>query len=122
VKLGDTLIPPKPYQHLYVVISDPDLDPDNVVIVNFTSYDPDEEDYCIVQGGEHPFLIHKSCVRYKDGRVSPVTALTHLIDSGTMTTHKPLSKELLRRVQEGASKSDFLPEGCRKVLEEQGFI
>jgi len=122
VNLGDTFIPPKPYQHLYVVISDPAIDPDHVVIVNFTSYDPDEEDCCIAQAREHPFLIHKSCVRYKDARVSALPALSDLVESGTMTTHKPLAKELLRRVQEGASKSDFLPEGCRKVLEDQGFI
>jgi hypothetical protein len=122
VNLGDTFIPSPPYKHLYVVVSDPDIDPDNVVVVNFTSYDPDEEDCCIAEAGEHPYLAHKSCVRYKDGRVCPVSALRHLVASGTMTKHKPLSKELLRRIQEGASESDFLPEGCRKVLEEQGFI
>lgn len=119
---GDTFLPPKPYNHLYMVISDPVIDPDRVVLVNFTTFHADEEDCCIAQSGEHPFLTRKSCVRYKDGRISSVSALDTLVARGVLTANKPLSKELLRRVQQGALLSDFMPEGCRKILEDQGLI
>ena len=99
---GDTFLPPKPYNHLYMVISDPALDADNLVIVNFTTFSTDEEDSCVAQAGEHPFLTRKSCVRYKDGRKTSVAALNELVKKGVMKPHKPLSSDLLERVRRGA--------------------
>jgi hypothetical protein len=122
VNAGDTFIPPKPYDHLYMVISDPSVDSERIVLVNFTSFDVDEEDCCIAQKGEHPFLTRKSCVRYKDARITSTSAVDKLVAGGKMRQHKPLSDGLLKRVRDGASNSDFLPEGCRKILEDQELI
>jgi hypothetical protein len=40
---GDTFLPTRPYNHLYRVISDPDVDPENVVLVCFVTNEPEEE-------------------------------------------------------------------------------
>ena len=119
---GDAFIPSHPYDHLYVVVSDPALDSDNIVLLNFTSYEPEEEDCCIANAGEHQRITKRSCIRYKDGRVSSVAHINKLIETGTMRRQKSVTLGLLERIREGASKSDFLPEGCRRVLEDQGLL
>jgi hypothetical protein len=122
VNAGDTFIPAKPYDHLYMVISEPTLDQANVVLVNFTGYSLDEEVCCIADPGEHPFLDKKSCVRYKDARIASTALLDKLVQAGKLQPHKPLSQLLLSRVRAGAAASGFLPEGCRKILESQCLI
>jgi hypothetical protein len=51
MKAGDTFIPARFDHHLWIVLSDPKANPDNVVIVNFTTHTLDEEPHCIIQKG-----------------------------------------------------------------------
>jgi hypothetical protein len=122
VNAGDTFLLSHPYNHLYVVCSDPALDAEKVVLVNFTTFDPEEESCCIINIGEHPFITRKSCVRYKDARIASVIALKKLQKTGTIRLREPVSGNLLARIRDGASESDFFPEGCRRILEAQSII
>ena len=65
---GDTFRIPEPGtsldSHLWVVISDPAVDPVRVLIVNFTTRRQDSDHACILQAGEHPFVHHETCVNY----------------------------------------------------------
>ncbi len=119
---GDTFLVVRPYNHLYMVISDPALDADKVVIVNFTTHSPDEEQNCVLEAGEHTFISRKTAVRYKDARVVSVSSLQNLVRANQMTMREPLSEDVLQRVRDGAALSDFLPEGCRKILTDQNLI
>lgn len=122
VNAGDTFLPPRPYNHLYVVCSEPAIDAEHVLLVSFTTWGPKEENCCIVHAGEHPFFTHRTCVRYKDARITSVAGLLDVLAIGGMCRREPVSSELLARVRAGASKSDFLPEGCRQILQSQGLI
>jgi hypothetical protein len=60
-------------EHLWVVISKPGDNPDEVVIVNLTSHDsPDKDASCILDAGDHPWIRHRTCVRYMDARCDRV--------------------------------------------------
>ena len=122
VNAGDTFLVARPYNHLYVVCSDPAVDPELVLIVNFTTFKPKEEDGCIVKPGEHPFIQQRSCIRYKDARIARVKDLMVLVDRGQLSKREPVSEELLARIRGGASQSDFLPEECRRFLRNQCLI
>jgi hypothetical protein len=122
VSAGDTFLVVAPFNHLYVVCSDPAADPVQVLIVNFTTFRPKEETCCIVTPGEHAFIRHRSCVRYKDARIVPVKSLIALLDSAQMSRREPVSKELLARIRGGASNSEYLPEECRRFLKNQSLI
>jgi hypothetical protein len=122
VKAGDTFLVVPPYNHLYVVCSDPAADPIRVLLVSFTTFKPKEEDCCIVVAGEHPFIRHKSCIRYKDARIASVEALISLLGGSQMTRQEPVSAELLARIRKGAGLSDYLPEECRRLLQGQSLI
>jgi len=80
------------------------------------------EQCCIINAGEHPFVTRKSCIRYKDARIAAASDLRKLQDMGKMNRREPISGSLLARIRNGASESDFLPEGCRRVLEAQSLI
>jgi hypothetical protein len=72
--------------------------------------------------GDHPFIKHKSCIRYKDARVASLAQIRTLLNGGQMTRREPVSAELLARIRDGARESDFLPEEYRRLLQSQGFI
>ncbi len=61
---GDTFKIPQPETsldtHLWVVISDPAADAENILIVNFTTSRADSDKACILQPGEHPFVRHET--------------------------------------------------------------
>ncbi len=42
--------------HLWVVVSDPFQDSEKVLIVSVASWDPDKDQSCILQIGDHPLL------------------------------------------------------------------
>jgi hypothetical protein len=119
---GDTFIDGL-HHHLWIVLSDPAMDQDRLVIVNFTTYTVDEESICIVTKGEHPFVKHKTVVRYRDARVVSSAILEELRKAKSISPHRPCSVGLLKRLRDGAAKAaDLLPEVCREVLDEQGLI
>jgi len=122
VSAGDTFLVAPPFHHLNVVCSDPVADPSKVLLVSITTFRPKEDESCILVKGDHPFIKHKSCMRYKDARVASVAQIRTLLNGGQMTRREPVSVELLARIRDGAAKSDFLPEEYRRLLQSQGLI
>lgn len=119
---GDTFVDGK-YRHLWIIMSDPAIDPQQVVIVNLTTYTIDEESACVLHKGEHPFVKHKTAVRYRDARAVASADLQKLLAARMLTPRPRCSAALLKKLRDGASKqSDLLPEECRAVLDEQGLI
>ncbi len=108
---------------MWIALSDPSLDPDRVVIVNLTTHTIDEESACVLKKGDHPFVKHKTSVRYRDARIVAPTDLEKLRTAGLLTRREPCTKSLLAKLRSGASKdADSLPEECRELLEEQELI
>ena len=63
---GDTFQPANGtvdrFVHLWVIISDPQQDSAEVLIVSLTAYHPKKDTACILEPGDHPFL-HKPHLR-----------------------------------------------------------
>lgn len=110
---GDTFVPAQFDNHLWMILPDPSIDAEQIVIVNFTTHTVDEEPHCIVQKGEHPFVKHKTAVRYRDAKIVRSTDLAALIKTKQLTLSTPLAPRLLARIRDGAAKSDLLPEGMQ---------
>lgn len=119
---GDTFIDGK-YHHLWIIISDPAVDSEKVVIVNFTTHTVAEEPSCIVQKGEHPFVRHKTAVRYTDARLVSSANLETLREANLLTPQQQCSADLLKKLRDGASRNiHLLSEECKQTLDEQGLI
>jgi hypothetical protein len=79
-------------KHLWIVISDPTADPDQVLIVNLTTVDERKEQVCLLHGGEHPWIRHETCVNYADDVVT--TDIVHLSDAGSKFLVKTIKGSL----------------------------
>lgn len=110
VSPGDTFIPLAPQRdgHLWVVISEPTVQ-SRVAIVNFTTRRPPCDDSCVVQPGEHSFIVRESILLYARARLQDLDALVSHLTAGFYVPREPVSKPLLRRIQEGAFVSEFTP-------------
>jgi hypothetical protein len=126
ISAGDTFIIPDPGRtldkHLWILISDPDKDPDRVVLVSMTTYRRHQEDVCIIERGEHPFVDRKSCIHYRDAKEVSAAKISHLLETGLLERHHPLGLKLLQRVRAGAALSKRFPLERAEILIEQGLL
>lgn len=84
--------------HLWMVISDPDADCDNVVIVNVTTFDTYKDKTCVLDPDDHPWIKHRSCVNFSGARQVSTKQLTALEAGGKLLMEQPLSFLLYRQV------------------------
>jgi len=124
MRAGDTfrLVDDTLDEHLWVVLSDPGACHDDVVIVNLTTYDKRKDCTCILEPGDHCFIRHRTIANYRDARAVRRSHLEQLVESAQLIPQDPLKPEVLSRIREGAAGSRFTPEGCRKVLAQQGLV
>jgi hypothetical protein len=123
VQAGDTFVlVGAADRHLWVILSDPGLDPDRVLFVSLTSHDVTKEDVCLIAAGEHPFVQHQTCVFYEDIREAPLAVLDRLRDSGRLQPREPVSADLLDRIRRGVSLSRDIKLKYIEFLLDQGVI
>lgn len=125
MNIGDTMLLQDSSidEHLWVVISDPHADPERVVVVNLTSHDgPEKDDSCVLDVGDHPWITHKTSVRYRDARIATNASLDGLVASGALKSLADATDDLLRKIHTGAEKTLHLPSKCSDVLVKQGLI
>lgn len=108
--------------HLWVVLSDPSLDSENVLIVNLTSEADYQDHSCVLQPGDHPFIKHASCVNYPGARRVTLAALQDNLKRKAITPDIPVTAEVLRRMREGAACSGRMRLMHRQILIDQVLI
>ncbi len=124
IRGGDTFLPHDVnLEHLLVVISDPESNPDDdIVWVNITTYRQDKDCACILEKGDHPYIRHRSVVRYEDSEPIPRGIFESLVGLGHLNPREPATPALLDRLRKGAERTRRLPEASRTILVGQGLI
>jgi hypothetical protein len=126
LRTGDTLRVTDPNgsydSHLWIVVSRPETDNDNVLIVNLTSWRCDKDQACVLDVGDHPYIRKKTCVNYPDSKIVSSQQLDALIQSGHLEKHDPVTMELLERIRQGAMLSRFMPLDHAQILIDQGLV
>ncbi len=126
IEEGATFIIPDPRgrldPHLWVIVSDPSQDPDDILIVNFTTRTDRCDESCNVEPGEHPFVKHRTVVEYRGAKRVSAPQLDQLLAGTQFELREPVSQELLTRMRAGAAVSEFISHGDRSLLEEQGVL
>jgi hypothetical protein len=123
VRAGDTFSLAKAAdRHLWVILSDPEIDPARILFVSLTSYDVTKEDACMVEAGEHPFVRHRTCVYYEDIREASLADLARVRDAGLLVPDAAVSPELLARIRRGVSLSRDIKNKYIDFLIDQGVI
>ena len=77
---------------------------------------------CILDVGDHPWITHKTSVRYRDARrIAKIDAdLELLVTSGSVKKLAPASKQLLDKIFDGAQRTVHLAMKCSMILQEAG--
>jgi hypothetical protein len=101
VNAGDTFRPADRTAdiHLWVVISDPSIDPDRILIVSMTTYKPYKEDACLLDRGDHRSISHPTCIAYGLAKMRPLADFQTLIDSNLLIPDDPVTPEVLDRIR-----------------------
>jgi hypothetical protein len=109
---GTCILLPKPsgdIRHLWIVLTEPDGDPPQVVIVNLTKNKPRADTTCILMPSDHDFVKVETVVHYGDARLVPAEPLSQIAKLRDYDFQADCSAELLERVQLGLLASPSTP-------------
>lgn len=109
-------------RHLWVIISDPAINPNRVLFVSMTSYDVTKEDVWLIGAGEHPFVTHTTCIAYWNAREASLDELEKLRNAGQLRRATPISSVLLARIRTGVSLSRDIKLGFVELMEGQALL
>jgi len=100
-------------RHLWIVITPPTEDEDEVVIVSITTLRQYSETLVKLHQGDHSFIKHESVIAYSHAMVVAVEYIETAIKNGTAERTDPVTAALLNRVQAGLVESDRTPNGVK---------
>lgn len=110
-------------RHLWILASDPSVDPGCIVLVNVSS-DPGRHDdrTCILRRGDHPVIQHESYVRYDCAEFGVLAAIQKAHAKLLITQRVAVSAAVLSRIHRGFEKSPHAKKKFLLKLLEQKFI
>ncbi len=108
--------------HLWMVLSDPALNANQVLIVSLTTWGKEDDPACVLNVGDHPFVRQKSFIKYSHAKVVTNQQLEEFHAQRQIHVQPPLSAGVLKRVRDGAAESRFMALGHADILIDQGLI
>ncbi|WP_202986249.1 hypothetical protein [Vibrio cholerae] len=120
---GTILIPTGPVKHLHFVCCDPVFYPsyakDSVLVVNISTVRMglEHDETCILNVGDHPFVVQPSYVYYAEAQIAGCDTISRNVAAGTFNVHQPCSDETFRRILGGFSVSDYVTPKILKFYE-----
>ncbi|HQU44837.1 MAG TPA: hypothetical protein PK867_18625 [Pirellulales bacterium] len=109
--------------HPWIILSDPNEDPDNVLIVNLADIENCQDHSCVVGPADHPGVFTKpSCVNYRDAKITSVALLMKARADGLVYAKEAVPVETLDKIIEGAIETDELQNAQRALLRKQQII
>jgi hypothetical protein len=130
---GDALWPGEHYRrieaHLWIVLSDPKQDGkgllkgnNSLLLVNFTTWDENKDQTCIVGPERYHVLTVRSCLAYYGMKETTVAHLELAKKSDLLISRDGVSPDLLKAIREGAYLSDDTMPDHKRLLVAQGLI
>ena len=109
--------------HPWVVISDPEINPDDVLIVNLTDAEKHDDQSCVLNESDYPEVLAKpSCVAYRWAKVTSVADLKRAESKVLIFRKPPVCAATLAKILAGAEETDELKNAYRELLREQSLI
>ena len=109
--------------HLWIIISDPTQNADDVVIVNLTDADRYFDQTCVLDVSDHPGVISKkSCVAFQLAKITSTAALNAADKAALLFTRPPVPIATLNKILLAVQTADELRNAPKLVLIQQGFI
>jgi hypothetical protein len=126
VKAGDAFLVVNEYKvkHLYVIVSDPEQNAEEVYLVMVSSHETHKDETCILEAGDHLRITHRSVVVYQrpPAVITSVSRLKSQVENKSIVTQPPVSESVLTKIRQGCTKSDFVPPRIETLLFKQGLL
>ena len=120
IRIGDD---GSPGCHHFVVISDPAVDPQAILLVPFTTSEPWKDDTCQVSPADGlPFVRHQTCLDYYNARTESDATLMKMFSAGAAKHVMSVGAELLQRIRKGADESPRLQNKHWRLLNDQNLV
>jgi hypothetical protein len=115
IRAGATLLPTR--GHLWIVVSNPDLNPERVVLANITTpQGKPRDDDIVLKPSDHPWIKHPSRVQCGGSYHTPLQDIEERLRNGSLTRAAPIRATLVGLIREGMINSRRTPEGVRRIL------
>ena len=105
--------------HLFVIISDPAINDEQVVFVSMTSEKEYKEKFCLISVGEHPYVSKPTCISYFHAKKATLNQLVKWESAGDIVLDVPVSSALLIRIRRGVPLSNEMPIGLAAIIARQ---
>jgi len=119
--LGDTYWAENPFTsnppHLYFIVATPTSNGKYYILLNMTKKKPSSDTSCILLPGDHRSVEHESVIQYMQAIRTKPDLLQTVIKRGSFTPGPRASRDLIRRIQEGALKSPHFRPEYRWIIE-----
>lgn len=119
-----TLLVPTPLahrqglNHLMLVITDPvNIPPPSVIVAPLNSHFDGCDESCILETGDHSFIVRKSFVNFKESRIREVSKIVSGVEKKVFSPHDDISEIVHKKVCEGfecSNAMDTLVKGIYK--------
>lgn len=106
-------------KHLFIVLTEPLGEPPEVLLVSLSSVTDGSpcDASCLIEVGEHQFVLHQSFVAYRFARIVRAEVLRSGVDSGKFVAREPVSEALYRRICDGLRASPHVAPKFRSHLQ-----
>ncbi len=127
MKAGDTYRVTNPgpgideNRHLWVILSDPDQHPQEVLAVFMTTADRRRDQTCILEPGDHPAITRKTCIAYGVATVWTKASFLRAIQDDDIRMKEAVSDEVLEKIRKLAAFSPTMMLNHRLIIEKQGL-
>ena len=123
-KSGDTFRPSNRNVdiHLWIILSDPLLDPDHVLIVSMTTYKSYKDSACLLQIGEHRAVTCETCIAYEHAKITTIDRLRQAGDQELLRPDVPVTQDILKRIRDGSAVSRKMAIEHFELLVKQGLV
>lgn len=108
--------------HVCVVLSDPSKNPDAVYVVNFTHWERNRDQSCVLNPSDHGTISKQTIIHYNNPTLESAAAIERKIKSKHYESGLSVRRDVLDRITEGACKSKMVPERCKVLLRAQGLM
>lgn len=110
--------------HLRIVVSDPERDPSQLLIVSVTTFrhGKPHDPSCFLSPGDHSFIKHQSYISFRYAATRDNADLDKLLADGRIILEEQISDEVLDRIHQGASVSEFIALRYVDLLRAQELI
>ena len=86
-------------RHLWIVLSDAAAYPDEVITVFLTTRKAKRDQTCILDPGDHPFIVHESTVAFGVAEIRKAFDLDSLLTNGKLVAHDDAKLAMVERIR-----------------------